>query len=60
MLTIYDVNGKRVKDLAATPLRDPGEWQESFPLVGIPDGYYLLTVTTDKGEQNIHPMVLRR
>ncbi len=60
MLTIYDVNGKRVKDLAATPLRDPGEWQESFPLVGIPDGYYLLTVTTDKGEQNIHPMVLKR
>jgi hypothetical protein len=59
-VSVYDITGERVKHVAVTDQRDPGKWQETFSVAGIPDGYYLLAVTTDKGEQRIHPMVLKR
>jgi hypothetical protein len=59
-LTMYDINGSRVLEVSISEQRAPGSWQDSISLIGIPDGYYFLGVTTDKGEQNIHPMVLKR
>ena len=58
--SMYDINGSRVMEVSVSEQRAPGTWQESISLIGIPDGYYFLRFTTDKGEQNIHPMVLRR
>jgi hypothetical protein len=58
--SMYDINGSRVMEISSSEQRAPGTWQESISLIGIPDGYYFLSVTTDKGEQNIHPMVLKR
>ena len=59
-VSVYDITGERVKNVAVTDQRDPGNWKETISLAGIPDGYYLLAVTTDKGEQRIHPMVVKR
>ncbi len=59
-VSVYDITGERVKNVAVTDQRDPGNWKETFSVAGIPDGYYLLAVTTDKGEQRIHPMVVKR
>jgi hypothetical protein len=59
-VSVYDITGERVRNVAVSEQRDPGAWQENISLSGIPDGYYLLAVTTDNGEQNIHPVVLKR
>ncbi|MCZ7557766.1 MAG: T9SS type A sorting domain-containing protein [Bacteroidia bacterium] len=59
-ISVYDITGERIRNVAVSEQREPGAWQENISLSGIPDGYYLLAVTTDNGEQNIHPMVLKR
>ena len=59
-VSLYDISGERVRSIAVSGQRDPGACQENISLAGIPDGYYLLAVTTDNGEQIVHPMLLRR
>ncbi len=59
-LSMYDITGERVRDIAVSEQRDSGTWQENVSFEGVPDGYYLLAVTTDKGEQSIRPFILER
>jgi hypothetical protein len=59
-VSVYDITGERVRNVSVSEQREPGVWRESLSLSGIPDGYYFLAVTTDNGEQNIHPVVLKR
>ncbi len=59
-ISVYDITGERLKNVAVTENRDSGVWQDNVSLEGIPNGYYLLAVTTDQGEQSIRPFILKR
>lgn len=59
-LTVYDITGGRLRDVAVSDTRASGTWQENVSFEGIPNGYYLLAVTTDRGEQRIQPFILKR
>ncbi|MBE0643487.1 MAG: T9SS type A sorting domain-containing protein [Bacteroidetes bacterium] len=59
-LSMYDITGERVRSIAVSEERDSGTWQENVSFEGVPDGYYLLAVTTDKGEQSVRPFILKR
>ncbi len=59
-ISVYDITGERLKNVAVSENRDSGVWQDNVSLEGIPNGYYLLAVTTDQGEQSVHPLLLKR
>jgi hypothetical protein len=59
-VSMYDITGERLVSIAVSAQRDSGTWQDAVSLEGIPNGYYLLAVTTDRGEQSIRPFILNR
>ncbi|MFZ1731151.1 MAG: T9SS type A sorting domain-containing protein [Bacteroidota bacterium] len=59
-ISVYDITGERVRDVAVSDTRASGMWQDNVSFEGIPNGYYLLAVTTDQGEQSIQPIILKR
>jgi hypothetical protein len=59
-VSVYDVKGARLRDVAVSDTRASGTWHDAVSFEGIPNGYYLLAVTTDRGEQRIQPFILNR
>lgn len=59
-VTVYDITGTRLREVAVSDTRASGTWRENVSFEGIPNGYYLLAVTTDLGERNIRPFILKR
>ncbi|MDT8325539.1 MAG: T9SS type A sorting domain-containing protein [Bacteroidota bacterium] len=59
-VSMYDVTGERVRELAVTEQREKGTWQQSISLDGMVGGLYLLAVATDRGVQSVQPVILKR
>lgn len=59
-VSVYDITGTRLRDIAVTEPRATGTYKDAVSFEGIPNGYYLLAVTTDKGEQSVRPFILNR
>jgi len=59
-VSMYDVTGERVRELAVSEQREKGTWQQSISLEGVESGIYLLAVTTDHGQQSVQPVILKR
>lgn len=59
-VSVYDITGVHLRDVAVTDTRASGNWKDAVSFEGIPNGYYLLAVTTDKGEQSVRPFILNR
>ncbi len=59
-VSVYDITGTRMRDIVVTEPRGSGNWKDAVSFEGIPNGYYLLAVTTDKGEQSVRPFILNR
>ena len=59
-VSVYDITGVRLRDIAVTEPRATGTYKDAVSFEGIPNGYYLLAVTTDKGEQSVRPFILNR
>lgn len=59
-VSVYDISGTRLRDIAVSDMRVSGTWQDAVSFEGIPNGYYLLAVTTDRGEQSVRPFILNR
>ncbi|GEM_PF-2681664 len=59
-VSMYDVTGERVRELAVSEQREKGTWQQSISLDGMAGGLYLLAVTTDHGQQSVQPVILKR
>ena len=59
-VSMYDVTGERVRELAVSEQQEKGTWQQSISLDGMAGGLYLLAVTTDHGQQSVQPVILKR
>ena len=59
-VSVYDITGVRLRDIAVTEPRATGTYKDAVSFEGIPNGYYLLAVTTDRGEQSVRPFILNR
>ncbi len=59
-VSMYDLSGERIQNMSVTEEREKGTWEDHLSLGDIPNGVYLLAVTTDKGEQSVQPIILKR
>jgi hypothetical protein len=59
-VSMYDITGERVRSMAISDMREKGTWQDQLPIGDVPNGLYLLSVTTDQGEQSVQPIIVER
>ncbi|MES2690710.1 MAG: T9SS type A sorting domain-containing protein [Bacteroidota bacterium] len=50
-ISVVDINGRLVKKLAVNKQQDKGLIGYTYPAGNLPEGLYLLLITTDKGER---------
>ncbi|HYF03137.1 MAG TPA: T9SS type A sorting domain-containing protein [Patescibacteria group bacterium] len=50
-LALFDLSGRKLRDLSSVQPRSEGKHEEEISLVGIDKGIYLIAILTDKGEK---------
>jgi hypothetical protein len=58
-LSLFDLSGTKLADLASNVRRSSGEGQIAFTLTNIPSGMYLVILTTDKNERVVHRLIVQ-
>ena len=59
-VSLYDIQGKRLKELSSCEDRAEGTWENRISVADIPPGMYLLAVTTESGQQAVQKIVVQR
>jgi len=54
---LYDLLGKKLRDVAESSIAAKQNWEEAISLDGLSAGIYLVAVTTDHGEQTVQQIV---
>lgn len=57
-VSLYNIQGQRIKELAVTDRLEKGKWIEQLSLGDLQAGMYLLAVMTDKGEQSVQRIMV--
>jgi hypothetical protein len=52
-VALYDIDGKKVKDISREDVTRTGAWSRPIPLDGIAAGLYQVAIFTDRGERAI-------
>lgn len=55
---VYDLSGKKVKDLVVNENMGAGQYQESYEINGLNPGLYYLVISTEIGEQALQRIVI--
>ncbi len=58
--SIHDLLGKRVLDGGSIPETSAGSFEKELNVAELTEGVYLLVITTDKGEQNMQRLVIKK
>jgi hypothetical protein len=58
-ITVHDINGRRLKELAASQERPTGTWEEKISVADLDQGIYLLSINTDHGEHAVQRIVVQ-
>ena len=58
-VALYDIHGKRVKDLAPLQPHPKGTWKQELDVEGVATGVYLVAVLTHDGGESVQRVCIR-
>ena len=58
VITLHDINGNRLMELASAGNKSKGEHNISLSLGQVPSGIYLIAIQTERGEQAVQRLIV--